>query len=58
MNSWIDFTDVNEDVEKIDHEYVIDKANYKKMYGDQSNGFSGTLLDMNMADYVQASQIK
>lgn len=51
-HTWVDFLEVNEDIEKVDSEYIIDKANHKIMYSNISNVFSGTMSNMNICDHI------
>ena len=48
VKTWINFTDLNEDVEELDIKYVMDENNYKKMSNQISDVFSGTLQDLNI----------
>ena len=41
--SWVDFNDLDQDIEKSVYEYIIDHDNCKQIYSCQSNVFSGTL---------------
>lgn len=58
MPSWLDFTDMEENIEMSDYEYVPSHLDQRKMYCNQSKVFSGTLLCMNMSDFIESSQIR